>query len=230
MIIDDSTSPSLHIGSITGRYVLGEKTRRLGVNVFACRLRSISSGSFVVSAPVVGDVGDTVTASFAPFGTLQGRISRHVYDGFAVTLQMAADERAALVARIDAFRSRVWSGTADRRAEKRFMPGEPRSVIVDAAGAVLPCLIVDYSASGAAVSADMTPALGNPLTIGQVHGHVVRLFDVGFAVRFDAVQDSEEIEHLLEAPEEWREAVAVLHPPRIDTSEGEDLALAGAAY
>lgn len=228
MVIDDSTAPSLHIGAVTGRYALGDTARRLGVNVFACRLRSISRGGYVASAPVVGSVGDPITATFAPFGTLQGHIARHVYDGFAVSLD--AGQGPELAARIDAFRGRVWSGVADRRAEKRFMPGEPRSVIRDSGGGLVPCLVVDYSVSGAAVSTETTPALDTPLTVGQVSGRVVRLFDVGFAVRFDEVQDADEVEHLLEAPQEWRDAVAVLRPMRIDTGEGEDLALAGASY
>lgn len=226
----DRTATTLQVGSITGRYALGERPRRLGVNVFACRLRSISVDGFVASAPVAGEIGDAVTATFAPFGTLRGHIARHVHDGFAVAIAADIDERAVLAARIEDFRHRVWGGVGDRRAETRFMPGEPRSVIVDDKGRVVPCLIVDYSASGAAISADMTPTVDTPLTVGQVKGHVVRLFDVGFAIRFDSAHDSDEIEHLLEAPEEWRDAVAVLHPSRIDTSEGEDLALAGAAY
>jgi hypothetical protein len=97
-------------------------------------------------------------------------------------------------------------------------------------GSVLPCLIVDYSASGAAVSAGINPEQGTRVTIGQVAGTVVRGFDVGFAVHFDALQDREEIEHFLEAPDEWRQAVSVIQAQRIDTSEGEDLAMAGGSY
>lgn len=221
---------SLHVGAVTGRYVLSDKPQRLGVNVFACRLRSISADGLIVAAPVVGAPGDAVTVMLGPFGTLHGKVVRHTQDGFVVALTGTAAERADLAERIDMFRNRLWTGTADRRKQMRFMPGEPRSIIIDAAGAVRPCLVVDYSASGAAVSADTTPSLGAPITVGQVAGHVVRHFDVGFAVHFDQVQSGEEIEDLLEAPEEWRDAVAVLHPTRIDTSEGEDLALAGSAY
>lgn len=220
---------SLHVGAVTGRYVLSDKPQRLGVNVFACRLRSISADGLIVAAPVVGAPGDAVTVMLGPFGTLRGKVARHTQDGFVVALTGTGAERADLAERIDTFRNRAWSGAADRRKQMRFMPGEPRSVMI-AAGVVRPCLVVDYSASGAAISAETTPMLGAPITIGHVAGHVVRHFDVGFALHFDEMQNGEEIEDLLEAPEEWRDAVAVLHPTRIDTSEGEDLALAGAAY
>ena len=211
---------SLHnISTVAGRYVLGQQTLRPGVNIFACRLRTISPTGFVVSAPVIGAVGERVSATFAPFGPLQGHISRHVADGFAVTLDAAEPD---LIDRIEAFRHKPWHGLADKRAEKRFMPAEPRSVLILDGGDVLPCLIVDYSASGAAISADISPAVGAVVTVGHVPGRVVRLFDVGFAVHFDARQPDDEIEGLLEAPLEWRRAVTVLQPPHIDTSEPGD--------
>ena len=214
---------SLHnISTVAGRYVLGPQARRPGVNIFACRLRTISPTEFVVSAPVIGALGETVSASFAPFGNLGGRISRHVADGFAVALDRDAAGQGELAGRIDAFRHKPWLGLADKRAEKRLMPAEPRSVIILEGGEVLPCLVVDYSASGAAISADVHPVIGAPVTVGHVPARVVRLFDVGFAVHFDTLQPADEIEDLLEAPTEWRKAVAVLTPMRIDTSEPGD--------
>jgi hypothetical protein len=221
MTLNNAVDENLHVGAVTGRYVLGNRSSLRGVNVFACRLRSVSPTSFVAAAPVVGKVGDVITASFGPFGTLHGRIVRHVVDGFAVDVEADTSRRDELSARIDAFRDRIWTGVADKRAEKRFMPGDPRSVVILADGSVQPCLIVDYSASGAAVSAELDPIIGQKLTVGQVAGTVVRLFDVGFAAHFDNLQRGDDIEDLLAAPDEWREAVAVLKAGRIDTDEGE---------
>ena len=64
---------SLHnISTVAGRYVLGRQAMRPGVNIFACRLRSISPTGFAVAAPVIGATGEAVSASFAPFGALHG--------------------------------------------------------------------------------------------------------------------------------------------------------------
>lgn len=210
---------SLHIGALTGRYVLGDRASMLGINVFSCRLRSIAPTFFVAAAPIVGKVGDRVTAAFSPFGTLRGHITRHAVDGFAVDVEATPTGRDELAARIDAFRGRVWTGVAEKRAEKRFMPSDPRSVIVHGAGIVTPCLIVDYSLAGAAVSADFTPVVGQELTIGQIGGHVARLFDVGFAVHFDSLQSGYDVEDLLAAPEERRDAVAVVKASHINTDD-----------
>lgn len=218
-----------NISAVAGRYVLGHQARRPGVNILACRLRAISPTGFTAAAPVIGAVGEEVSASFAPFGTLHGHILRHVADGFAVELDGGADVADALADRIEAFRHRTWHGMADRRAAKRFMPAEPRSVLILEHGTVLPCLIVDYSASSAAVSADIHPPVGASVTVGQVPARVVRQFDVGFAVHFE-VPPAEELEAMLETPPEWRNAVAVVPPQHIDTSEPDDTPAEGYGY
>lgn len=223
---------SLHnISTVAGRYVLRGEAHRPGVNILACRLRAISPSSFVASAPAVGPIGEVVSASFAPFGRLRGRISRHVADGFAVELESVGSDRDALADRIEAFRHRPWRhGMADRRAAKRYMPAEPRSMLIIEPGIALPCLVVDYSASGAVISAKTHPEVGASVTVGHMSAHVVRLFDAGFAVRFDHTQPDDDIEAMLETPRGWRDAMAVITPMRIDTSESGDPQTDGYGY
>jgi hypothetical protein len=64
-------------------------------------------------------------------------------------------------------------------------------------GSVLPCQIIDYSISGAAVSIDLEPDLGAVLKIGKVIGRVVRRFAGGFAVEFAVIQQDRSVEGLV---------------------------------
>ena len=80
------------------------------------------------------------------------------------------------------------------------MPRDPRSLLVFADGTVVECLIIDMSLSGAAVSADVQPAIGTPLAIGTVVGRVVRWLEVGFAVRFTSEQEMPTLEERLHPP------------------------------
>lgn len=218
---EDNRVEQLHyISNVAGRYTLGDRPQIPGVNILACRLRAISERSLIAAAPVMGSLGDAITLRFAPFGTLRGHIARHVTDGFLVALDQTAEAQAALAGRIGQFQHRLWSGMTDKRAEKRFMPAEPRSVLIRDNREMLPCLVVDYSACGAAVSAQVQPELGERVMVGQVEADVVRLFDVGFAVHFAAPQAVEDIESLLEAPREWQLAVAVLPP---QSPDGDDI-------
>ncbi|KKB09625.1 PilZ domain-containing protein [Devosia chinhatensis] len=198
-------SIALHgIRTVTGRYVIGRQTTQPGINLFGCRLRMISSDAFRVTAPVIPEQGEVVTASFGPLGTVGGPVERQVEDGFVVTIAQDEAAREKLNSRITAFSERIWTGAMDRRADRRFMPRNPRTVISRPDSWSQPCLIMDYSIGGAALSAAFQPAIGEVVTIGQVTAEVVRLFDVGFAVRFFEPQDVELVESLLEAPDEWR--------------------------
>jgi hypothetical protein len=77
------------------------------------------------------------------------------------------------------------------------MPRDPHSRLVLANGAVLDCLVIDMSTTGAAVSADAQPAIGTPLAVGCAVGRVVRHFAEGFAVKFLGPQDPARLEDLV---------------------------------
>ncbi len=191
------------VSTVAGRYVIGDEPMHPGANLFACRLRDISADAFTITAPVIPQPGEAVTATFGPFGRLAGHVERNSDDGFTVGIAHRQGTRNGLEQALTAFRDRTWSGTRERRADHRFMPGNPRSTISRPDAWIQPCLIVDYSASGAAVSSAFQPEVGEVVSIGQITSEVVRIFDVGFAVRFFEKQDLEDIESLLEAPDEW---------------------------
>lgn len=199
---------ALHgIATVAGRYVIGAQPTHPGINLFACRLRMIGSDSLRVTAPVIPQVGEAVSASFTSFGTLNGTVSRQYEDGFEMQFEQDDAAREALNARITSFSEKLWTTSSDRRTAQRVMPSNPRTVIARPDNWSQPCLIVDYSISGAAVSAAFQPSVGEIVTVGRVTGEVVRLFDFGFAVRFFEPQSAENIEGLLEAPDEWREVM-----------------------
>lgn len=191
------------IGALMGRYLLASrKNRSHRVQVFACRLQSISPQLMVASAPVLGAPGEELSANFEPFGTVRGRVERLIDGGFSMAIETTAEERDLLIKRIGCYKKRVFHGVADKRAHRRVMPRDPRSTILFADGTRLPCLIIDMSRSGAALSADVQPDLGTPLAVGRVVARVVRWLDVGFAVQFVVEQEPDRLEdrlHLVDA-------------------------------
>jgi hypothetical protein len=190
-----------------GRYALASRMRLAGVQIFACRLQSISVSRVVAAAPVPGSPGEKITVNFEPFGTLRGVVERHIDDGFVMEIDADDEDRQKLANKIEWYKKRTFAGLTDKRQHRRFMPREPRSAVVLGNGDVLPCLVIDISASGAAVSADLDPQLGEPLAIGRVVGRVVRKLEVGFAVQFVAEQEPEVVEEMLRAPDEWQRAM-----------------------
>lgn len=198
------------IGAVMGRYTLESRARMPGLQIFAARLQSISPTLMVASVPVKGKIGEMVTAHYVPFGNVRGRIARHIDGGIVVDIDADPDARHRLATRIDWFKKRVFNGVTDKREHARFMPREPKTTVVLHNGAVLPCLVIDLSCSGAAVSADYEPAVGEPLAIGKVVARVVRRIDVGFAVQFVQPLPRDTVEEVVRAPEEWDRAMSLL--------------------
>lgn len=186
-------------GAINGSYTLS--SRRLGdkglVQVFACRCRSISASAASVTAPVNGEDGELITVRLDGLGIMRGRIDKLFEDGFVFSIIASSDQRRKLAARIDALKRRRGHREADRRAYQRQQPSDPRSTITLPNGHVLRCFVIDYSRSGAAVSADHLPAIGSQVVIGALAARVVRHLDIGLSVKFDAVQDAEGLEALI---------------------------------
>lgn len=197
------------VGPVMGRYALASRMVLPGPQVFACRLQSISPRQVVAAAPVPGGIGERITVNFEPFGTVRGVVGRHIDDGFVMDIDCDDDDRWRLASKIAWYKKRTFAGVGDKRQHRRFMPREPRSAIVLSSGDVLPCLVIDLSASGAAVSADHAPEIGEPLAIGRVVSRVVRTLEVGFAVQFAAMQNQETVEELLRAPDEWHRAMRI---------------------
>lgn len=198
------------VGPVMGRYALETRMQLPDPQIFACRLQSISTRQVVAAAPVPGAVGERITVNFEPFGTIRGAIARHIDDGFVMDVECGDDERAKLASKIDWYKRRTFAGVGDKRQHRRFMPREPRSAIVLSSGTVVPCLVIDLSAAGAAVSADHNPKVGEALAIGRVVARVVRVLEVGFAVQFVEAQEQEIVEELLRAPEEWNRAMRIM--------------------
>lgn len=196
-VASNSISDVRYVGRIPGRYTLPHLKTKSGISVFACRTQGISPLSATVSAPILGKVGEPVSANFEDIGLMRGHISRLVEGGFVMDVDTDANDIEKLAARIEWIKKKAAFGVPDSRSHKRVIPRSPHSTLVLADGKKVKCFIVDMSASGAAVSADFRPALGTPLAIGKVVARVVRRLEVGFAAQFLEPQPLETIEKLL---------------------------------
>lgn len=187
------------VGSINGCYTLAGRRQTVSgaVEVFACRTQSISTFAAALTAPVAGEVGEGVTARLDGIGILRGQIERLLGDGFVLTLTASEEQRSKLGRQLDSLRRRSVVQVKDKRGFQRTHPADPRSVIALPDGTQMRCFVIDLSRSGAALSADCAPEIGSPLVVGKLASTVVRHLDVGFVVKFDAVQDAVGLEPLV---------------------------------
>ncbi len=187
--------------SIPARYELANRCDANGNrHEFSGRIVNISSRTMTLLGPACGTIGERVAVHCDEFGLLQGQIARGLAGGFVVTIVSTDDEYERLGARIEGYEKIKNHDFPDRRAHKRIIPKDPRSVLFFGDDSRTECFVIDVSASGAAISADIAPKIGTPLAVGTLVGRVVRHFAGGFAVRFIEVQNSEGLEKKLGQP------------------------------
>lgn len=187
--------------SLPGRYVLVRRRALHGKPPeFACRLVNMSPHGMVLAGPVIGAVGEPVVTYFDEFGRLEGKVIRRLYGGFAMSIEADDDLLTKLESKLVWLDAHQREDIPNTRQHKRIVPENPHSTLILADGTTVPCFVIDMSASGVAVSADLRPPIGMPLAVGTVVGRVVRRFAEGFAVHFVQAQDPRCLEQVLIKP------------------------------
>lgn len=190
------------IGAVSGRYTLPDRkiSDPSDVEVYACRLCSISPQSAVVVAPVRVEAGETVAACFDDFGIIRAKATRQLPTGFAMNLLLDDGERAKLAAQIKWRKRQAISREPDKREYPRIQPQDPFTMLTLPDGSHVPCFVIDIFQSGTAVSAAVLPGRGTPVAVGSLIGRVIRQLDVGFAVQFTEIHELKSLDHMLAPP------------------------------
>ena len=198
------------IGDLAGSYLLSsrESYESDQARVFGCRARSLTVQMAVLAAPVAGAVGEMLALKLDDIGLIKASVARITSDGFAADLHVPEKDIAAMAARIDWLKQRRVHAIADRRLAKRWQPRNPRSLMIVGDRRDVPCFIIDLSTSGAALSADTMPQMGQPVVVGGVIGRVVRRLEAGFAIQFLTPLAADQVETLVAPmPEGKRDAL-----------------------
>src|SRR5262245_55540308 len=139
----------------------------------------------MIAVPVVGKIGDRLSTYFGDFGRLDGHISDTVAGGFLLDLALPYAEREKFANKLTWIEKKQQDpAIRDQRKQARIVPESPHSLLTFADGSTRNCFVIDMSASGAAVSADVQPAVGTPLAVGACVGRVIRHIELGFAIEF----------------------------------------------
>jgi hypothetical protein len=195
------------IASIPGRYMLANRRNLKGDRCqFACRVVNVSLDTMTLAAPAIGAINERVIVYTEAFGRLHGLLTRVVTNGFTMSIVASPATREKLAGKLAWLAKQKDSPELpDGRRHARVVPRNPMAQILLADGSTTSCLVIDFSDSGAAVSADLDPEVGTPLAIGKVIGRVVRHFTEGFAVEFVGHESLVNIERKLGSVDRgWR--------------------------
>ncbi len=164
--------------SIAGRYMLEDKRE------FACRTTDMSSGGVSLAVPVRGEIGERVILYLDYMGRLEGVIVRHTEAGFAALLVLTEHKRDRVADQLTWLLNRECLQEADRKDE-RIVPLLRHCVMLEG-GREHIVKLLDVSVSGAAIATDCKLPDKTKVVLGTTSGRVVRSFEKGMAVAFDA--------------------------------------------
>jgi hypothetical protein len=154
----------------------------------------MSPGGMAVVAPVPGAQGERIIAYVDHLGRLEGRITRSLPNGFAMTIAATPRKRDKLAAQLTWLANRHILDLPEDRRHGRIVPRNPMAQVIMPNGVNLTCRIIDVSQSGAGIATDERPPIGTLVTLGKVQGRVVRYIDDGFAVEFTRLQHLDFVE------------------------------------
>src|SRR3979409_257652 len=105
---------------LLGRYMLPDRRE------FPCQIINMSPGGLALLAPGIGKVGDRVIAYLDHIGRVEGKITRIIDNGFAMSVGATARKRDKLAAQL------TWLAHRDilhLQADRRPDPINPRNPI-----------------------------------------------------------------------------------------------------
>ncbi len=173
---------------LLGRYMLPDRRE------YPCQVINMSPGGLAMLAPGIGNVGDRVIAYLDHVGRVEGKITRIIDNGFAMSVGATPRKRDKLAAQLTWLANRDILNLPEDRRHDRVIPHNPIAILTREDGHRMTCRIIDLSLSGAAVAAEHHPPLKSLVSLGRVPARVVRHLDDGFAIEFIHEQLAETLE------------------------------------
>src|SRR5262245_53863738 len=173
---------------LLGRYMLPDRRE------FPCQIINMSPGGLALLAPGIGNVGDRVIAYLDHIGRVEGKITRIIDNGFAMTVGATARKRDKLAAQLTWLANRSILNLPEDRRHGRIVPRDQNARLTLASGAVVNVRIIDISLSGAGIATAQRPEVGSQIMLGKIPGRVVRQLEEGFAVEFTRLQHPDSLE------------------------------------
>src|SRR5215469_14737538 len=178
---------------LLGRYMLPDRRE------FPCQIINMSPGGLALLAPGIGNVGDRVIAYLDHIGRVEGRITRIIDNGFAMTVGATARKRDKLAAQLTWLANRDILNLPEDRRHDRIVPCNPMAMLTLENGSKVTCRIIDLSLSGAAIAAETCPPPRSLVMLGRVQARVARNIENGFAIEFVHEQMVETLEESVNA-------------------------------
>jgi PilZ domain len=164
---------------LPGRYMLEDRRE------YPCQTIDISPGGVAFAGAAKGGVGERVVAYLNQIGRVEGTVSRHFDEGFAIQMKLPVIKREKLADQLTWLANRQALGMAEDRRHERIPPRFSHTTLKLPNGQEFLARLVDVSISGAALAVAAKPPIGSAVVIGETAAQVVRHFEGGIALEFN---------------------------------------------
>jgi c-di-GMP-binding flagellar brake protein YcgR len=178
---------------LLGRYMLPDRRE------FPCQVINMSPGGLALLGPGIGNVGDRVIAYLDHIGRVEGKVTRIIDNGFAMSVGATPRKRDKLAAQLTWLANRDILNLPEDRRHDRIVPRNPIAVLTLEDGSQMTGRIIDLSLSGAAIAAEKRPPMKSQILLGRIQSRVVRHLEDGFAIEFVHEQLAETLEDSVNA-------------------------------
>lgn len=142
-------------------------------------------------APEAGQVGERVVVYLEQVGRFEGRIVRHLPNGFAFAAKVPPLKLEKIADQLTWLANRHALGLPEDRRHERIVPKHLRTRVTLPDDQQVAAKIIDVSLSGVALTMDVKPPAGSAVKVGETMGRVVRVFATGVAVEFSRMLAAE---------------------------------------
>src|ERR1700709_1456537 len=132
---------------LLGRYMLPDRRE------FPCQVINMSPGGMALLGPGIGNVGDRVIAYLDHIGRVEGKITRIIDNGFAMSVGATARKRDKLAAQLTWLANRDILNLPEDRRHDRIVPRNPISILTLEDGSKMTRRTSEMTLSGAWMAA-----------------------------------------------------------------------------
>ena len=115
---------------------------------YPCQTLDVSPGGALLIAPVRGAVGERIVVYLEQIGRVEGQITRHFPNGFAISISAAMRKRDKIASQLTWLANRQALGLPEDRRHERITPLNPAIVVKIESGREFAGRLIDVSLSG----------------------------------------------------------------------------------
>jgi len=171
--------------ALLGRFMRANKQE------YPCKLQDVSVGGAAMHSPVPVTKNERIVAYFDQIGGIEGTVVRVFDGGFAIKLTATQHKREKLAAQLTYLANRASLPIAAQRREghDRVALRNTQSTLKLAEGITVPVQVLDISISGASVTTEARPHIGQEVVLGKLRARIVRHHETGIGVQFLDIQN-----------------------------------------